>query len=369
MLIAIAEPGALGSNEKEAKRLLENWGNEQSYVRFTSDWIALNKSYNTGLLSDYILFPVARREGYYPPPNKPIPPPPPGGFSSQQAAAAYEKKVQRETDINNDIARTNVRQIDLMAMYDAARAEGHPGLPSSAVPSNPKAFVQPPTKVPQKPTGMVNAVMLANTIGLTDGDRRFLSESLAAAVERIKKPKVPISTIARAVFEGPEFADVLKGEALPDRDDFKDRFVAGLHKHLMAKYPDTKGFTPDRSNYASGPRYDPNLVQEKEAAVVPTSACLRCHDVLPSGKSRAFEPIPPLSFDPFDKVNRDVWVKTPDKERRRQVLSRMLERLVKDADMPPHDSPEHALFRVKEAAAFTEAKEFLTAELDKVKKP
>ena len=47
----------------------------------------------------------------------------------------------------------------------------------------------------------------------------------------------------------------------------------------------------------------------------------------------------------------------------------MLDRLFKDSDMPPHDSPEHMLFRVKEAAAFTDVKEFLTAELDKVKKP
>jgi hypothetical protein len=369
MLITIVEPGASGPNEKEAKRLLENWGNEQSYVRFTADWIALNKATNTGILADFTPFQTVQRDAWQSQTIKPVPTAPPGGFTSAAAAKAHETKVNLVLAENESVRQRIAKQTELIAAYDATRAEGHPGLASHALPSNPKAFVQPAVKITQKPSGMVNPVMLAATIGLTDGDRRFLSESLANAVERIKKPKIATSTIARAIFEGPEFADVLKGETFPDRDEFKDRFVAGLHKYLMAKYPDTKGFTPDRSNYASGPRYDRSLALEKEAEVVPTSACLRCHDVRASGKARVFESIPALAFDPFDKVNREVWVKTPDKERKRQVLSRMLDRLVKDADMPPHDSPEHTLFRVKEAAAFAEVKDFLAAELDKLKTP
>jgi hypothetical protein len=369
MLIAIAEPGVLTTNEKEVKRLLENWGNEQTYVRFVADWIALNKATNSGILADYHPFPVVRRECIRSHIIQPIPTPPPGGFANAWAAQHHQAQVKRVIEDNEALRQATIKQLEVTTHYDEARAEGHHGMPSYAVPSNPKAFVQPPAVVTQKPWGMVNPVMLATTIGLTDGDRHFLSESLADAVERIKKPKVTISTIARAIFEGPEFADVLKGDALPDRDEFKDRFVAGLHNYLMTHYPDTKGFTPDRREYASGPRYDPNLVLEKEVEVVPTSACLRCHDIRASGKARVFESIPALAFDPLDKVNREVWVKTPDRERKRQVLKRMMDRLFKDSDMPPHDSPEHALFRMKEAAAFAEVKEFLTAELDKLKKP
>jgi hypothetical protein len=370
MLIAITEPGVLSPNEKEAKRVLENWGNEQTYVRFVADWIALNKATHSGILADYHPFPVVRHEFLRSQIIQPLPGPPAGGFRNTWAAQAHQANVKRIIENNEALIKSTARQLEMATSYDEARAEGHHGMPSYALPSNPKAFVQPPVLVTQKPSGMVNPVMLATTIGLTDGDRHFLSQSLAEAVERIKKPKVTSSTIARGIFEGPEFADVLAGEAMPDRDEFKDRFVAGLHNYLMNTYPDTKGFTPDRREYASGPTYDPKLALEKEVEVVPTSACLRCHDVRPSGKARVFESIPALAFDPFDKLNREVWVKTPaDRERKRLVLKRMLDRLFKDSDMPPHDSPEHMLFRVKEAAAFTDVKEFLTAELDKVKKP
>src|SRR5262249_45092368 len=109
--------------------------------------------------------------------------------------------------------------------------------------------------------------------------------------------------------------------------------------------------------------------EEKEVAVVPTTACLRCHDVRASGKPRAFEPIPALPFDPFDKATRAAWVRAAEAKAKKQVLARMLDRLVEDEDMPPTDSPEHEWFRTKGPAAFAEVKACLEAELPKMKTP
>ena len=205
--------------------------------------------------------------------------------------------------------------------------------------------------------------MLASTIGLSEGDRDFLTRRLNEAVKRVSKPKVTATTLARAVFEGPVFADVLAGGPLPDRDEFKDRFVAGLQQLLKTKYPFTQGIPIKRSEYASGPVYDPKLGEAKEIAVTPTTACLRCHDIRPSGKRTVFEAIPPLVFDPFDKTGREAWLKSAPPKRKVEVLGRLMERLHEDKDMPPEDSPEFKLFRTKEAAAFDDLKSILSAEL------
>src|SRR5579871_2665779 len=135
---------------------------------------------------------------------------------------------------------------------------------------------------------MVNTRLLIETIGLTVGDCRFMNEALEEAAGGLIE-KVATKTLAKAVFEGPEFADVLAGGPLPDRDEFKDRFVAGLDRILKTKYMIQEGFNPDRREYTTSPRYDPNAVEEIEAVVVPTTACLRCHDVRPAGKARMFE--------------------------------------------------------------------------------
>ena len=160
----------------------------------------------------------------------------------------------------------------------------------------------------------------------------------------------------------------LPAAQLPDRDEFKDRFVAGLQEHLRTKYPFTQGIPLKRTEYASGPPYDPKSAEEREWAVAPTTACLRCHEVRGSTRRAPFEVIPPLAFDPLDKTAREAWVKTAGEQRRLEILGRLTERLHEDKDMPPEDSPEHDLFRVKQAAAFEELKGFLTSELSRAKK-
>src|SRR5579871_5913440 len=132
---------------------------------------------------------------------------------------------------------------------------------------------------------MVNTRLLIETIGLTVGDCRFMNEALEEAAGGLIE-KVATKTLAKAVFKGPEFADILAGGPLPDRDDFKDRFVAGLNQVLKTKYLAIEGIKPNRRQYAYGPRFDRNAAAEVEAAIVPTTSCLRCHDVRPAGKAR-----------------------------------------------------------------------------------
>jgi hypothetical protein len=258
--------------------------------------------------------------------------------------------------------------MEAIAQSDFLRSKGQRDIPSSFQPSNPKAFVPTAVKPGSKPSELVNSVLLTGTIGLTTGDRHFMIQALDEAAERLKN-KVSARTLARAIFEGPEFADVLAGGPLPDRDEFKDRFVAGLDKVLKTKYLAKGGFNPDRREYAYGPRYDRNAADDIEAVIVPTTACLRCHDVRPTGKARMFEAIPALAFDPLDKQARETWLKSAANERKQEVLSRIQTRLYKDDDMPPRDSPEHDRFRIKDAAAFDQLKAFLETELAKIKKP
>jgi hypothetical protein len=45
----------------------------------------------------------------------------------------------------------------------------------------------------------------------------------------------------------------------------------------------------------------------------------------------------------------------------------MLKRLAEDKDMPPEDAPEHEKFRTADPSAFDAVRDFLEAELKKVK--
>ena len=366
MFVAIVQSGPLDSNERPIKAALEAWGHEPSYEHFGTAWAALARTTNTGILTDFT--PTGKDGPWGPPTISPVPEPPVGGFLRPDDAQLFQRRVDNiksSNTLNLELHLENLRRI---ATYDEGRSNGRHLMPSSALPSNPKAFVPPSIKVTQKPSGMVGPLMLANTIGLTEGDRRFMAGALAGAAKRVAQPKVTTATLAKEVFAGPEFAGVFKGDPLPDRDEFKDWFVAGLNAVLTTHYKQAAGFAPDRSEYASGPRRDPKAVEELEAAVVPTSACLRCHDVRATAKERVLDTIPPLPFDPLDKKARTNWARTANPKIKADVLGRFEKRLFTDSDMPPQDSPEYKLFRVNEAAAFDDLKQFISAELDKPKK-
>ncbi len=409
LLVAVVAPGPLDPNDKSAKLALDNTL-ELSFVRFASDWMDLQKAAKPNMLIDTdpaILLiasgvrPLLRNAAgasvttttrtasvrvpgltggsgsrWAAPPkstrNTPSPNQTQSGYTysppplvspaiAHAATAAAQKSAAADKQAVDDLAATLVE----LVRYEAARSVGYPGLVTQAQPSNPRAFIKLPVKAPVRASNVVNTVLLAGTIGLTEGDRKFLAKSLADAAKAVGQPKVTANTLARAVFEGPEFADMLANGALPDRDEFKDRFVAGLHHVLMKDYPATKGFNPDRSQYASGPKYDPKLAEEKEVAAVPTTACLRCHEVRPTGKARVFEPIPALAFDPFDEKSRAEWLKTASKEAKHKVLARLYERLFTDGDMPPEDSAEREVFRTKQSDAFDDLKVFLESQLEK----
>jgi hypothetical protein len=256
-----------------------------------------------------------------------------------------------------------------ITVYDNHRSHGDHQLPSFNQPSNPRAFVRPPVRRPATPSALLTPARLARTVGLTEGDRAFLAKSLELAQLLTWVPGLPVvpaEVLAAEAFTGQAFADVMAGGPLPDREDFKDRFVAGL----AAAVEKRKGHLPlaiPRVNYASGPNFAPKPGEEvKEVELVPTTACLRCHEVRPAGK-RGTDPIPPLAFDPFDKAGREAWVKFADRKRAATVLGRILKRVGTDKDMPPEDAAEYELFRKQDPAAFDEVRRFLEAELRKVK--
>jgi len=256
----------------------------------------------------------------------------------------------------------------LVTRYDIARMAGNHGLPTEAQPSNPKAFYKPPIKAPSQPSGVVSATLLARTIGLTAGDRKFLADALAEGVKRINKPKVSSAILARRIFEGPSFEDVLGGGELPEREDFKDRFVAGLDEALEKGYGLAAGSGIQRADYASGPNSAPLTATDRhKPKLVPTTACMGCHAVLGAAEARFVEPLPALAFDPFDKPGREAWLKAADKKRKQAVLGRLLKRVAVDKDMPPEDATEYELFRTKDAASFDEVKQFLETALKKAK--
>jgi hypothetical protein len=385
LLEGIVEPGVLDLNNNDIKRRVNTWDNDptNSFNRFQSDWLKLMRSTNSGILLDFTPFTrkLSNAAGWQATTVPRIPSPPAGAHTSEKAGSArtpgngYSNKPATIDWTNNASPLQNNASLQsmadnmtLIANYDSARSEGNHEMPSGALPSNPRAFSTQLPPVPRTPSGIVNTVMLAGTIGLTVGDRHFMIQALDEAAGRLNN-KVSAKTLARAIFEGPEFADVLAGGPLPDRDEFKDRFVAGLDQILKSKYMAMDGYNPDRREYAYGPRFDRNAVEEVEAAIVPTTACLRCHDVRPSGKARLFESIPALTFDPLDKKARESWLKSAANERKLEVLTRIQVRLYKDADMPPKDSPEHGRFRMKEAAAFDQVKTFIETELAKIRKP
>jgi hypothetical protein len=385
LLVALTEPGVLDASGWPAKHALDVTF-DPTFYKFGTDWVELQKAAKPSALVDVdptVLLVVSgvrqpsrntntqtvgvpglvggngsrwggssRGGGGQTPP-----------LSMDPAARAAAIQAAREKKAVDDFKSI----MSELARYEAARAAGYSGLVSRMQPSNPRAFIKPPVSAPRRPSDVVNPLLLADTIGLTDGDRRFLARWLADAAKRVNKPKVTAPVLAQQVFEGPQFADVLAGGPLPDRDEFKDRFVAGLDEVLTATHGLSVGFAPDRREYASGPRYDPGVGEEREVAVVPTTACLRCHEVNGAGKAPRFDPIPQLAFDPFDKPGREAWVRSADPNLRRVVLGRLVERLVTDADMPPEDAPEADFVRAKEAAAFSEVKRFLTAEWDKVR--
>lgn len=396
LFVALAEPGTLDANEKSVKHALDA-AFAPSFYQFATDWVDLQKAAKPNALIDVDPSELLTASGVRPSPRGSVSPSVPvmtvpvvsvpglvGGSGSRwiltgvRAASAppvvTRTKVVDPVALNASIQAAKEKKanedyaaslIDL-GRYEIARSAGSHGLSSKMQPSNPRAFVKPTASVPKRPSDVLNAVMLADTIGLTDGDRKFMTLALADAAKRVNQPKVTAATLAHDVFEGPHFTDVLAGGPLPDRDEFKDRFVAGLADVLKARGT-PGGFAPNRRDYASGPRYDPTAAEEKEVAIVPTTACLRCHEVGGPGKAARFDPIPPLAFDPFDKPGRAAWVKAADPNRKRAVLGRMVLRLATDADMPPADAPEHDRFRVKEAAAFDDVKRFLAAELEKVR--
>jgi hypothetical protein len=250
--------------------------------------------------------------------------------------------------------------------YDTHRTSGEHGMPTSKQPSNPRAFMRTPAPVPPRPSAAISAAGLARTIGLTEGDRAFMARTLSDAAQRINQPKVTPAALAREVFASPRFTEQFNSGDIPDREDFKERFVTAI-KDILRAHRIYDGLTLDRRIYASSSNLSPpSTKEEPEPELVPTTACLRCHDVRGIGKP-AFNPIPQLAFDPFDKKSRENWLSSTNAKQKQQVLERMLKRLATDRDMPPEDSAEHDLFRVKEAASFAAVKDLLEAELQKVK--
>jgi hypothetical protein len=248
--------------------------------------------------------------------------------------------------------------------YDAKRADGKPALPSSHQPSNPKAFFKLPVQSPNKPSQLVNVTKLAETVGLSNGDRAFLARTLSAAAQRTKATE---AVLTKAVIAGPHFADIVYVGTVPDREEFKERFISGLDEVVRITYRAPEGMAANRADYASGRGWTPGGGgEEKEPELVPTTACLRCHEIRPAGKPRFVEPLPSLAFDPFDKANRETWLKSAERKRKQEVLARMLKRLIEDKDMPPEDAPEHERFRVNDPARLDAVREFLEVELKKV---
>jgi hypothetical protein len=334
LLAAIASSQPVEQSNQQVKQALDLAYNV-TYGTFADDFVNLNKSMSS-MLTDFspsgsvgsLKSTITRQPTGW------------GGGSTQQ--------VNTELVFSGD-PKT-------ITEYDTKRSKGEHGMPSNRMPSNPRSFIRTPTPVP--------AMSLARLIGITEGDRQFMSKAITDLVQSINKPKVTATTLARDLFGGPVFTDVLKAGHIPDREEFKDRFVDGLIALAKTHKVEAPNFL--RGDYASGPNCA-HSKDDKEPVLVPTTACLHCHDIRGAAKQSAFNPIPMLAFDPFDKQARDNWVKSNDAKNRAAVLSRMLKRLVTDRDMPPEDSAEYERFRQKDPAAFDAVKEWLESELKKVK--
>lgn len=255
--------------------------------------------------------------------------------------------------------------LDKLNRYAEARAAGRHNLPPDRVPSNPKAFVRPPTKAFRNPSDVLSAELLARTVGLTEADRLFLAGLTGPLSDAPEKPGPVRRAVVTQVLTGPQFADLMTTGTLPDRDDFKDRFVAGLAEERKLRPADDHPGV-NRGRYTSTPKIDPRAKPEKEPVAIPSHACLACHDIR-GAKPAAFNPIPPLAFDPFDATARAAWLKSADRKKQAEVLARLVKRLGTDKDMPPEDSAEHELYRAKDPAALNAVKDWLDAERKKVK--
>lgn len=325
LLCGIALPSSIEKVDQDTKANV-NKTFSKSFSKFSFDWLSLQKAAKPGILNDFS---------------------PAGSVGTSRGWSGSTNNVMK---------------------YDISRLSGNHGLTSASQPSNPKAFVKPPVYVPAQPSSVVSVSLLARTIGLTTGDRNFLADTLADAAKRIGKTDVSSATLAREIFEGGTFENLLSEGEIPDREDFKDRFVAGLNSALRDAHGVPDGYGVPRSEYASGPRLVPiNKDGLKEPKLVPTTACLACHGVRAEGKAKFVEPLPALAFDPFDKAARETWLRTAERKRKVDVIGRMLKRLAEDKDMPPTDSAEHELFRMNNAASFDEVKKFLETALKQAK--
>ncbi|MBM3980477.1 MAG: hypothetical protein FJ304_09340 [Planctomycetes bacterium] len=345
LMAAIAAPGTLEQVNQQARVALDQ-AFVSGYPVFADKWVSIHKS-STNTLIDFN---------------------PSGSSGSLQTVTTGSPATGGwggGSTLRSELKIVWTGDPKQVTDYDAKRSAGEPGLPSARQPSNPRAFVKPTAPLPGKPSNAVNTTGLARLIGLTEGDRKYLADSLKFAAQQIGKPRVTAASVAREVFSGAAFSEVLQAGEIPDREDFKDRFVRGLGAVMQAHGADP--FAPARASYASGPNVSakPGEV-EKEIPVVATTACVRCHDTPKTAKA-GFSPIPVLAFDPFDKQARETWAKTTDATKRAQVLTRFLKRVAEDRDMPPEDSAEYEAFRAKSPAAMDAMKEWIEAELKRAK--
>src|SRR5262249_4054751 len=181
-LVAVVGPGALDPNDKAVKQALDT-AFDRSYLRFTAEWADLLKEAKPNMLGDADPVVVLQASGVRAPSkgsSQTVSVPglvggsgsrwsasggknrsaSPGQSPAARAAAAAQKA--------NDDLNTTLTDI---VRYEAAREAGYPGLISILQPSNPRAFVKPPIKAAPRPSGMLNAVLLAGASGLTERAR------------------------------------------------------------------------------------------------------------------------------------------------------------------------------------------------------
>ena len=322
LLVAIVQPGQLDINERGWKAAVDPWRSDQSYLRFANDWLVLAKTTNLGILIDFAPLP---RKVYRM-----------GGTATADHPVTAARRVphsQRGHELRTE-GEPIITQNQRLFANEHGRTAPHRDLRSGprerfsrhaerAQPSNPQAFVQPAPKATQKPSGMVNPVMLANTIGLTEGDRKFMAEALADAAKRLTKQKVTRRGAGEAGVRGAGVRRRARGRAAarPRRLQGPLRRRA-QHRARRRSYKLADGFAPERGEYAREPKRDPKASKKSRPPWCPTSACLRCHDVRDGAKGAAsFDPIPPLAFDPFDETGpRRLWLQTATAKRKQEVL-------------------------------------------------
>ena len=295
LLAAVVGPGPLDSNDKSVKQALDA-AFERSFLQFAADWVELQKEARPNMLIDIDPASLLEASGvrpYSPAPIRPTQVPVvrvPGlvGGSGSRWAAPRSPAAQAAAAARAAAACT---EGDRRPLRNPGRTEPLRVCPVGRLswPHQQGAAKQPAGVLQAAGQGCPAAVEHGGHRDAREhdrvdgGDRKFLATTLADAAKRVNTPKATAATLARSVFEGPEFAELLAGGPLPDRDEFKDRFVAGLEGVMKTSHGLPLFVT--RKEYASGPKYDPKAVEEKEVAVVPTTACLRCHDIRGPGKA------------------------------------------------------------------------------------